>query len=339
MESSVRRGKREAFGRRISTLTEDEAIMRLLTVGSILVCATLLAGCGSDRILGPAGRVGTPSFEKGESVDATFTYTTFDFPGAVSTVASGINARGDIVGTYIDAGGRRHGFARRDGILTTIDYPGAAGTEARGIGPSGDVVGFYWRPGEVGAGAGGLSAHGFLLDNQGEFAPVDYLPHANMVAQRILPDGTILGCYHDGDLMDSMHGIVIGKSGREALDQPASMNMGATPNGRRITGFFTDMDGVVKGYMKEDGAFTSFMVPQSQATQSWDMNPAGEITGFYRDAAFVLHGFVRLGDHYSTLNVPGASATRALGINATGKVVGNYVVGGQTRAFLATPEE
>jgi probable HAF family extracellular repeat protein len=48
---------------------------------------------------------------------------------------------------------------------------------------------------------------------------------------------------------------------------------------------------------------------------------------------------VRLGDHYSTLNVRGASATRALGINATGKVVGNYVVGGQTHAFLATPEE
>jgi uncharacterized membrane protein len=313
--------------------------MRRLTLGSIFVSATLLAGCGSDTILGPVGRVGTPSFEKGESVDAIFTYTTFDVPGAVSTIASGINARGDIVGTYIDASGRRHGFAQRDGIITTIDYPGAAGTEARGIGPSGDIVGFYWRQGELGAGAGGVSAHGFLLDNQGEFAPVDYLPHANVVLQRLLPDGTMLGCYHDADLMDSMHGIVVGRNGRQALDQPASMNMGATPNGRRITGFFTDMDGQVKGYITEGGTFTSFMVPQSIATQAWDISPAGEITGFYRDAASVLHGFVRLGDHYSTLNVPGASATRALGINAAGNVVGNYVVGGQTHAFLATPEE
>ena len=81
------------------------------------------------------------------------------------------------------------------------------------------------------------------------------------------------------------------------------------------------------------------MLPQSVATQAWDIDSSGEITGFYRDAALVLHGFVRLGDHYSTLNVPGASATRALGINATGMVVGNYVVGGLTRAFLATPEE
>ena len=283
-----------------------------------MVSATLLAGCGSDTILGPVGRVGTPSFEKGESVDATFTYTTFDVPGAVSTIASGINASGDIVGTYIDAGGQRHGFGQREGIFTTIDYPGAAGTEARGIGPSGDIA---------------------RLHEGRTRRPVDYLPHANVVAQRILPNGTILGCYHDADLMDSMHGIVVGRYGRQALDQPASMNMGGTPNGRRITGFFTDTDGQVKGYIKEDGTFTSFMVPQSKATQAWDMNPAGEITGFYRDAALVLHGFVRLGDHYSTLNVPGASATRALGINATGKIVGNYVVGGQTHAFLATPEE
>jgi uncharacterized membrane protein len=313
--------------------------MRSLTLGSILVSATLLAGCGSDTILGPVGRVGTPSFEKGESVDATFTYATFDVPGAVSTIASGINARGDIVGTYIDADGRRHGFAQREGIFTTIDYPGAAGTEARGIGPGGEIVGFFWRPGELGAGAGGVSAHGYLLDKQGEFAAVDYFPHANEVLQRILPDGTILGCYHDADLMGSMHGVLIGRHGREALDQSASMNMGATPNGRRITGFFTDMDGLTKAYITEDGTFTAFMVPQSIATQAWDMTPAGEIAGFYRDAAAVLHGFVRLGDHYSTLNVPGASATRALGINASGKVVGNYVMGGLTHAFLATPEE
>lgn len=315
--------------------------MRRFTLGSILVSASLLAGCGSDTILAPpsAGRVGASSFEKSESVDATFTYATFDVPGAVSTIASGINARGDIVGTYIDAVGRRHGFVQREGIFTMIDHPGAAGTEARGIGPGGDIVGFYWRPGELGAGAGGVSAHGFLLDKHGEFAPVDYVPHANVVAQRILPDGTILGCYHDADLMASMHGIVVGRSGRQALDQPGSMNMGATPNGRRIAGFFTDMDGRVKGYIVEDETFTPFMVPQSIATQAWDVSPAGEIAGFYRDAAAVLHGFVRLGDHYSTLNVPGAAATRALGINARGQVVGNYVIGGRTHAFLASPEE
>jgi hypothetical protein len=44
------------------------------------------------------------------------------------------------------------------------------------------------------------------------------------------------------------------------------MNVGATRNGRRITGFLTDMDGQVKRYIQEDGTFTSFMAPQSKAT-------------------------------------------------------------------------
>src|SRR5262249_12089127 len=37
-------------------------------------------------------------------------FTSIDFPGAISTATAGINARGDIVGTYIDQGGRTHGF-------------------------------------------------------------------------------------------------------------------------------------------------------------------------------------------------------------------------------------
>jgi uncharacterized membrane protein len=37
-------------------------------------------------------------------------FTSIDLPGAIWTAAAGINARGDIVGTYIDQGGKTHGF-------------------------------------------------------------------------------------------------------------------------------------------------------------------------------------------------------------------------------------
>ena len=40
-----------------------------------------------------------------------FTFITIDVPGATSTEASGINARGQIVGNYTDAAGTLHGFA------------------------------------------------------------------------------------------------------------------------------------------------------------------------------------------------------------------------------------
>jgi uncharacterized membrane protein len=89
-------------------------------------------------------------------------FTLFDLPGLLSITQDngGINARGDIVGTYCDAApcnlgiGSTHGFLLRHGELTTIDFPGAVRTSALGINASGDITGFY--------NAGGVG-HGYLL--------------------------------------------------------------------------------------------------------------------------------------------------------------------------------
>src|SRR5215471_11313401 len=77
---------------------------------------------------------------KAAAQDATF--TTIDFPGAMSTEASGINPRGDIVGLYTLAG-VTHGFLLSGDSFTTIDPPGAVLTFAFGINPRGDIVGRY----------------------------------------------------------------------------------------------------------------------------------------------------------------------------------------------------
>jgi probable HAF family extracellular repeat protein len=117
------------------------------------------------------------------------------------------------------------------------------------------------------------------------------------------------------------------------------MNNGATPDGRRIVGLFTNMmTGRGEGYVIEDGLFTPFAVPGSASTAAWDVNPRGQIVGVYTDAANRVHGFLWDGDAYLTLDVPGATATRAFGINARGQVVGAFVdTAGVTRPFLATP--
>jgi hypothetical protein len=55
-----------------------------------------------------------------------YTFTTVDVPGASSTQAFGINARGTVVGDYIDSNtGARVGFIDDRGSFTTIDLPGA----------------------------------------------------------------------------------------------------------------------------------------------------------------------------------------------------------------------
>jgi hypothetical protein len=262
----------------------------------------------------------------------SFTFTTIEVPDATSTTASGINARGDIVGSYLDASGRSHGFLLDRGGFTTIDQPAAASTDARGIGPNGEIVGTYRLPGEP-----AVNFHGYLRSSAGVIVPAEFPGHTNTIAQRLLPDGTILGCRHDNDLMATMRGVAMSKRGNDEIDAFASMHNGATPNRRRIVGLYTNMDVTPnrqEGYVIDDGVFAPLLVPGSLTTAAWDVNPAGEIVGVYRDAAG-FHGFVLTADGYVPLNFPGATATRAFGINARGDIVGSYVAGGRTVGFVA----
>jgi hypothetical protein len=262
-------------------------------------------------------------------------FTAIDFPGAILTNAQGINAGGDIVGTYNDAGtpSRTHGFVLSGGQFQSIDFPGARATVARGIGPGGDIVGSYQQQNE----SGGVPSHGFLLNKHGEFFQLDYPGHLNTIAQRILPDGTILGCYHDNDTAGSMHGIQISsRTGFDERPEAMSMNNGATPNGKLIVGLFTDMDGRAKGYLIDRGAFQSFEVPGATTTAGWDINAAGVAVGVFRDAAGRFHGFQYDGAQFGQIDFPAATVTRVFGINAGGDMVGNYVdAAGRTHGFIA----
>lgn len=307
--------------------------MRPHVLSSILLSAAFVVGCGVDNIQAPSPSARLPLLERGATRSETaFDYTTIDVPNAVFTSASGINPRGDIVGSYIDGSGRSHGYLLRDGEFTTIDFPGSAGTEARGISPNGEIVGDYWWAGEP-----AVNIHGYVRTKQGSFVPVNDPPHTNTIIQRILPDGTMLGCRHDGDLMMTMRGIIVGREGYAELDQFASMENGGTPDGRLVVGLYTNMAGKQQGFLIDDGVFKPLFVGDVPTTAAWDMNPAGEIVGVYRNSAGV-HGFVQRADGYSSIDVPvpGTSATRAFGINPRGDVVGTYVASGVVHGFLAS---
>ncbi|MCA1636288.1 MAG: hypothetical protein LC802_22000, partial [Acidobacteria bacterium] len=186
-------------------------------------------------------------------------YSTIPTPqGTLAATAFGINARGDVVGTFVDKNSVQHGFLLRKGKFTVIDFRDAQdtvaqGTVARGISPDGDIIGNYWLTGDPARGS-----RGFLLTKKGEFKAVRYPGHTWETLQRILPDGTILGCYHDYDQMVSMRGITIGKDGASEIDAFSSMNNGATPDLRLMVGWWVDMmanppQGQTQGYMIQDG--------------------------------------------------------------------------------------
>ncbi|HVE72501.1 MAG TPA: hypothetical protein VNI54_14145 [Thermoanaerobaculia bacterium] len=66
-----------------------------------------------------------------------------DAGGGFGTIATGINDRGDIVGSYSDKGYDFHGFARIDGHYIRIDFPGASKTETYRINDDQTIVGGY----------------------------------------------------------------------------------------------------------------------------------------------------------------------------------------------------
>jgi uncharacterized membrane protein len=93
-------------------------------------------------------------------------FTVIDFPGARATVASKINAQGQIVGAYSENSNTPaldlpHGFLLDKGVFTKIDSPGAVRTQPFGINNWGQIVGFY-----LGAKVEDRRIiRGFLLDN------------------------------------------------------------------------------------------------------------------------------------------------------------------------------
>jgi uncharacterized membrane protein len=221
--------------------------------------------------------------------------------------------------------------------MTTINYPGAVFTDARGINARGEIVGTYRMAGEP-----PVNFHGYLRSRHGEFSQVDFPGHTNTIPQRITANGLILGCRHDSDTMGTMHGITMNArdlaGGGSEIDAFASMNNGATLDGRLIVGLYTDMDtNRGHGYLLFGGSdFIPFDVPGSTFTAAWDVNPSGGVVGVYRDAKNVPHGFVWSGPQFESIDVPGALSTRAFGINASGTVVGNYTdEKNKVRGFVA----
>ena len=105
-------------------------------------------------------------------------------------MALGINDPGQVVGTYVDADGNRHGFLLSKGLYTTLDVPGAAFTVAQGINNAGTIVGLYVD--------GDGNQHGFVL-SKGVYTTID-VPNSTATAVfSINAQGAIVGSYDDAD--------------------------------------------------------------------------------------------------------------------------------------------
>ncbi|MEX1186805.1 MAG: hypothetical protein WEA80_09470 [Gemmatimonadaceae bacterium] len=298
------------------------------SISITLFAVATATACADVKDGGKQGNQNTQGIDSAQSS----VFTELEVPGATASVASGINSAGDVVGWYHE-GERVRGFIYRQGAFTSVDYPDVVFTQLHGIGPDGTIVGAYRKAGETQQFMGKpVAYHGFRLTPSGEFVEVNHPGQKYTIAQRILADGTILGCYHGDDFNESMRGIAIRPGGTSVVEVPATMHNGATPDGRRIVGF--DM-ATSRAYLIADGVFTYFAVPGSVVTEAWDMNTSGTIVGMFVDSGSVTHGFVLQDGDYVSVDYPNAKSTVAFGTNTSGDIVGAFTdASGGRRAYI-----
>jgi probable HAF family extracellular repeat protein len=114
------------------------------------------------------------------------TYTQIDYPASIRTTPTGINARGDVVGSYEDQNSVYHGFLLQDGRYISIDYPGFE-TLAYSVNDVGQVVGTYIA----------APSKGFVYDIGTGIFTILYVPGSNATSPTgINNSGMIAGYFY-----------------------------------------------------------------------------------------------------------------------------------------------
>jgi probable HAF family extracellular repeat protein len=176
--------------------------------------------------------------------------TPIQVPGSLSTRAFSINAPGQIVGEFLDAAGRTHGFLFSGGLFTPIQVPGSPSTRAFGINTAGQIVGNFRDATTF----GGTQTHGFLL-NGGTFSRIQVPGSAETDALGINDSGQIVGDYST-DASGIFHGFLLSEGTFNTIDVPGTPSTEAfgINTAGQIVGAFLDSKG--------EHAFLAMPVPE-----------------------------------------------------------------------------
>ncbi|WP_157429531.1 hypothetical protein [Actinomadura oligospora] len=209
-------------------------------------------------------------------------YSTLDHPqatgeatsyGLSGTVASGINERGEIVGSYVGANGAVHGFLYARGEFTPIDVPGAQENWPFGINNRGQVTVQTVR-------ADGSQPQ-YLLTNT-TLTPITYPAAKYSIVHRVNDHGVVVGVYVNAHDTTPQHGFVLaqGKYARFDIPGAAYTGVNAASNNGDLTGYYVP-EGSPNGhaFISSSGRITSFDAPDAAGTTAYDINDQGQIVG------------------------------------------------------------
>ncbi len=282
-----------------------------------------------------------------------YTITAIDEPNAGTsagegTIVFGVNASGEMTGTYSNSVDNLHGFVRAaNGTFTSFDAPNAGssqlgegfeGTLGFGIDSAGDAVGTYADNKFV--------FHGFLREaaSPNTFTVLDdpnactNLYGCGTVAMAINDAGQIAGFYTTGvsSITPLRHGFLYDNGSFTTIDAPDAGD-GASSGPREgtvvlainasgeVTGVYIDSSGNDHGFVRSaGGTVTGFDVSGATTyikqcspfcgTFPMSMDTAGDVVGSYTDANLIRHGFIRSASGtITTFDAPGANNTQPSG--------------------------
>lgn len=248
----------------------------------------------------------------------SYTFTNFNYPGAVNTRPYGINNSGKVVGIY-DTGTYDHGFIYSGGTYSTIDYPGATETKLYAISNNSQILGRAMSE------QGVVWDYYFVRSSPGVFYNV--YPPSNGAPNGINNNGQLVGSYMDAT--GRWHAYVGDSS--DTIDYPGAS--GTSGSGINDSGVIAGAYGIripidnnswtykEYGFTYDGSNFTSIEYPGTITTDAVGVNNKGIVVGNIYEATTV-HAYVYSEGSFSILDYPGAKYTWANGINDNGEVVG-----------------
>ncbi len=265
-----------------------------------------------------------------------------EYPGAAETYADFVNASGRMVGSYVDAEGIYHAYARNsDNRFTSFDLQSAAKLEyffLHGINDIGTLVGRAKRMGEVPRTYVGTFRRGLQQ--------LQFPGSVSTEGWNINQDHSIVGHYESSD--GRVHGFIarlaadtdepvvtdpvvtsddnytyetIDVSGVDYLAVTASSDFGD------YAGYTLSADGEKEvAFTIIDGDFERHDFPGSQKTHFYALGNDGRAAGHYQDSNGLYHGVILENGELRQYDFRDAIQTFIYGISdATGALTGNWI--------------
>ncbi|HEY5744877.1 MAG TPA: hypothetical protein VIU12_02265, partial [Chryseolinea sp.] len=247
-------------------------------------------------------------FYSQELVQAQYTFTTIDVPGATAQSANG-NSTHEVAGDFTDNDGT-HGFVLSKGVFTTVNVPGAKLTQINGINAPGRFAGTYSETGDLATNARGY------FSSKGDFVTIHPPQSSRTQVGFLNAQGQVVGAFRDNTASQKRRGF-IWKDGHFTIfnvpgDDAApggTIAFGINDKGETVGNYLEG--GSNKGFFRsKKGEFTKFVVPGALLTIGEGINNNGTIVGVYVDKPDNddndIHGFVLRNGIFETVDVPGA---------------------------------